>query len=69
MPARKDWTAERTLTATQSSAVAAVTTLKQRQTMRSGSDPPRGRRCGRGASPACGDEAADPDAGEPFDMA
>ena len=43
-PARKDWTAETTLTATQRSAVATVTTLKQPQTMRSGSEPARGGR-------------------------
>jgi hypothetical protein len=47
---RKDWTAERTLTATQSKAVAAVTTLKHPHTMRSGSLGARRRRP-RGVSP------------------
>jgi hypothetical protein len=71
-PARKAWTAERTLTATQRSAVAAVTTLKQPQTMSSGSEPARGARRCRGASPppACGvDEEEAPAAADALAMA
>jgi len=75
VPPRKEWTVERTLTATQRSAVAAVTTLKQPQTMRSGSEPARGGRRCRGASPpppACGedeDEEEGPAAADEFAMA
>jgi hypothetical protein len=64
------------LTATQSSAVATVTTLKQPQTMRSGSEPARaGQPCRcRGVPPpppplACGEEEEEEEGPAPGDDA